>query len=149
MYEQILFKYELDDAWGDTITEVDVIDMKKDNVRCLYPCVSPYVKEGEPSAKIITLDDEKLNKIKNILAGHGEIFEIKEVEFPMILDGYINEFEFSAFGRTTQIRAFNIYEFRKRKSVNAEKVIEIFDEIAEILFNEGVDKKYLALKLEG
>lgn len=149
MYEQILFKYELDDAWGDMIAEVDVIDMKEDNVRCLYPCVSSYVKKEKPSAEIITLDNEKLNKIKNILAGHGEIFEIKEVEFPMILDGYINEFEFSASGRTTQICAFNIYEYRKRKSVNAEKVIEIFDEIAEILLNGGVDKKYLALTLDG
>lgn len=146
MNEQMLFQYELADAWEDTLAKVEVTDGKKDNVRCTYPCVSPSVKGEVPSAQVITLSGNEIEKIRNILMEHTEIFEIDDVEFPMILDGYVNNFVFLMGENKTCIQACNIYVYREMESVKAKKVLEVFDAIAKVLLAAGVEEKYLALE---
>lgn len=143
----ILFKYELQDAWGDTLVKMEVADEKMDNVRCVYPCVSHYAKKDVPEGKILTLNERQLEEVKNILLKNIDIFDIEKVEHPFVLDGYINVFYFSISGMKRKILSYNISAYREEESVNAKRVLEIFDEICEVLLIAGVDKKYFSLEL--
>lgn len=148
MMERTIFKYELADAFGDSLAKIEVIDSTVDNVRCIYPCVSHYVKGEMPQGKTITLDERQLKKIKSIILKNIDIFEIEKVEFPLVIDGYINRFYFSVSNFVREIEAFNISAYRKEESINAKRILQVFDEIVEIFVEVNIDKKYFNLELD-
>ena len=58
-----IFEYELADAWGTTISKITVTDDNKNNVICIFPCISPFVKGLKPDVKSLTANPSILNKI--------------------------------------------------------------------------------------
>lgn len=146
--ENYIFRYELADAWGDTITKVEIVDGWLNNVRCVYPCVSFYVGHDIPKGNVYTLNEQQIKKIKSILYQNMDIFDINEVEDSFCVDGYINTFYFSIEGLDNEIIASNISVFRKDESVKAKKVLDVFDKVVKILSQNGVDKQYCRLSLE-
>lgn len=77
MDENILFSYELKDAWFLPITGVDVY--KTGEVRCMT--------DDKDATSI--LDEKALAEIENVIESHPELFEYEspEIATPSILDG--------------------------------------------------------------
>lgn len=85
---------------------------------------------------------------------HLDVCKYNEIEFPMVLDGFINTFEFApdeSFSNT--ITVFNIFAFRDEVDVaiignppyKGKEVLKLYDDISKILLGNGVSQKYLAL----
>ncbi len=154
--ERRIFRYTLADAWRDTISQVEVLEgMEDKNVRCLY-FDRPRSLEGEGNTSIdsffATISQKDIETIKNAMQSHIEIFQYKEIEFPTVLDGVINTFEFRLDENfTNTITAYNIWAFREKAGVGiigtppyrGSVVLQLFDEISKILLDNGVDQKYI------
>lgn len=81
--ENILFRYELTDAWGIQLSKVTVFKNKK----VMY-------KYGDNKTKSCKLDDLSFKQIEDIIREHSVIFEYDsfEIESPNVLDGVMNLF---------------------------------------------------------
>lgn len=151
--EKRIFRYTLADAWYNTISQVDVIDgIEKDNVRCLYFNTSGFLIQ-ENNACIFTISKRAIDKIENVMFNHLDVLEYEEIEYPLVIDGVINIFEFALEGATANtIRTSNIWAFKEKDVVidgdppyKGLELLELYNEISKILIENGVDKKYLKL----
>ena len=128
--ERRIFRYTLADAWGDTISQVEVLEGIEDkNVR-------------------------DIEIIKQAMQSHIDIFQYKEIELPVVLDGVIHTFEFTLDENfTNTITAYNIGAFRKDANIGilgthpykGSTVLQLFDQIAKLLLEHGVDPKYVQI----
>ncbi len=151
MKEKRIFRYVLADA-GGMISQVDVIEnLEKENVRCLYFERNRSIGD-EANTKIdfftATISCEDISKIKKAMYKHKDIFAFKEVEFPLVLDGVINTFEFSLEKNlVNEIKAYNIWVFKEAPEPphKGKEVLMVYDEISQILMDNGVNEKYLKL----
>lgn len=106
MDENILFSYELKDAWFLPIAGVEVY--KTGEVRCMT---------GDEDRTSI-LDEKALAEIENVIESHPELFEYEspEIATPSILDGVSNIFCFGAEdGRNTELVTLNIWTLREKE----------------------------------
>lgn len=146
MDENVLFSYELKDAWFLPITGVEVY--KTGEVRCMT---------GNKDATSI-LDAPALAEIEDIIENHPELFkyESSEIATPSILDGVSNIFCFGAEdGRNTELVTLNIWALRKKEYGDigtytvyekGMRLLQVFDMIAGILTRNGVPSECLALR---
>lgn len=148
---ELIFKYELYDAWGTPIHGISVYDRDMDNVITTYWGLSMFSKYA-PSAKTYTLKRDGLNRIMNAMACNIELFDIHETEHALCIDGVINKFMFQLDVLTNDLTAYNLWAFEDpdRKSIDgtrekADAVLKVFNEIKEVLLNNGVNSKYLDL----
>ena len=150
-----IFRYTLADAWEDMISQVEVWEGIDKNVRCLYFDRS-YSLEHKGNTNVdsffTTMSQQDIRRIKDAMRSHIDIFQYKEIEFPMVLDGVINTFEFILDEDfTNTITAYNIWAFRKSLDIGivgtppyrGSAVLQLFDEISKILLDNGVDAKYI------
>ena len=77
---------------------------------------------------------------------------IHETEHALCIDGVINKFMFQLDVLTNDLTAYNLWAFEdpNRKSFDgkrekADAVLKVFNEIKEVLLNNGVNSKYLDL----
>lgn len=151
MSNKHLFQYHLADAWYSPISSVRVLNRQTDNVVCSFPLTatnrSRRKKDGS-SEQVVTLSREALEQIKAILRQNKDIFDVSAVEVPLVIDGYINTFYFSVDGHEVRLQADNIFVYRERSSVYAQKVLDLFDQIGAVLLAAGVEEKYLQLDLD-
>ena len=84
MSGRIIFSYSLSNAWCLPLCDVSV----SENGEVEY-------QDGTDKVETIFISGNEIEKIKEIIAAHPRIFEYKEVEFPSVLDGVMNFFEFS------------------------------------------------------
>lgn len=151
-----IFRYTLTDAWKDMISQVEVLEeIENKNVRCLYfdrPHNLEYKGNTNIDSFFTTMSQEDIKNIKNAMQRHIDVFQYKEIEFPMVLDGVINTFEFRLDENfTNTITAYNIWAFGKNVDIGivgtppyrGRTVLQLFDEISKILLNNGVDSKYI------
>lgn len=156
--ERRIFRYTLADAWNDMISQVEVLEGIEDkNIRCLYfdrPRSLTHEGNTRVDSFFTTISQKDINEMKNAMHRHIDIFQYKEIEFPTVLDGVINTFEFildENFANT--ITAYNIWAFRVNVNVGivgtppykGGTVLQLFDEISKILIDNGVDPKYLRI----
>lgn len=146
MDENILFSYELKDAWFLPITSVDVYKTGED--RCMT--------DDKDATSI--LDEKALAEIEDIIENHPELFEYEspEIATPSILDGVSNIFCFSAEnGRSNELVTLNIWALREEKYGDigtytvyekGMRLLQVFDMIAGILTQNGVPSECLALR---
>lgn len=146
MDENILFSYELKDAWFLPITSVDVYKTGED--RCMT--------DDKDATSI--LDEKALAEIEDIIENHPELFEYEspEIATPSILDGVSNIFCFSAEnGRSNELVTLNIWALREEKYGDigtytvyekGMRLLQVFDMIAGILTRNGVPSECLALR---
>ena len=157
--ERRIFRYTLADAWEEMISQVEVLEGTEDkNVRCIYfDRPRSLTREGNTNVDsfFTTISQKDIHAIKNAMHSHIDIFQYKEIEFPTVLDGFINTFEFildENFANT--IFAYNIWAFRGDANVGiigtppykGSAVLQLFDEITKILLDNGVNPKYLRLE---
>lgn len=153
--ERRIFRYTRADAWETTISQVDVMErVEKGNVRCLYFDTPGLHANTIVDSCTITVSQNHIDMIKNAMLTHLDVCKYMEVEFPMVLDGFINIFEFApeeSFFNT--ITVFNISAFRDDVDVaiignlpyKGKEVLNLYDKISKILSDNGVSQKYLAL----
>lgn len=146
MDENILFSYELKDAWFLPITGVDVYKTGED--RCMT--------DDKDATSI--LDEKALAEIEDIIENHPELFEYEspEIATPSILDGVSNIFCFSAEnGRSNELVTLNIWALREEEYDGIEtyttlekamRLLQVFDAVAGILTRNGVPSECLALR---
>lgn len=103
---------------------------------------------------IITISQNYIDMIKNTMLAHLDVCRYTEIEFPMVLDGFINTFEFAPEESFSNIiTVFNIFAFRDEANVGivgnppykGKAVLDLYDDISNILLKNGVSQKYLAL----
>lgn len=101
-----------------------------------------------------TITQEDIGIIKHAMQSHIDIFQYKEIELPVVLDGVINTFEFMLDENfTNTITAYNIGAFRKDVNIGiigthpykGSTVLQLFDKISKILLEHGVDPKYVRI----
>lgn len=153
--ERRILRYTLADAWETTISQVDVIEgVENENVRCLYFVTPGLHANTIVDSCTVTISQNHIDMIRNAMLTRLDVCKYKEIEFPMVLDGFINTFEFApeeSFSNT--ITVFNISAFRDDVDVaiignppyKGKEVLQLFDEISKILLDNGISRKYLAL----
>lgn len=153
--ERRIFRYTLTDAWETTISQVDVMeDVEKGNVRCLYFNTPGLHANTIIDSCTVTISQNHIDMIRNAMLTRLDVCKYKEIEFPMVLDGFINTFEFApdeSFSNT--ITVFNISAFRDDVDVaiignppyKGKEVLQLYDEISKILLDNGISRKYLSL----
>lgn len=153
--ERRIFRYTLTDAWETTISQVDVMEgVEKGNVRCLYFNTPGLHANTIIDSCTVTISQNHIDMIRNAMLTRLNVCKYKEIEFPMVLDGFINTFEFApeeSFSNT--ITVFNISAFRDDVDVaingnppyKGKEVLQLYDEISKILLDNGISRKYLSL----
>ncbi len=150
----LIFEYKLFNAWRFPFLSVSVFDRSGKNVKCIVwnATESPA---GLPLVSYYSLDEESIRKINEIICENNAVFRIKEIEFPLVLDGYANEFFFKHGDRSTRLEASNIASWDEckktisgKKPVNARFLLKLFSKIGKVLTDNGVDERYLSLVWE-
>ena len=146
MDENILFSYELKDAWFLPIAGVEVY--KSGEVRCMT--------DDKDTTSI--LDTQALAEIENVIESHPELFEYgsPDIATPTIHDGVSNIFCFGAEdGRSTELVTLNIWALREQEYDGIEtytalekamRLLQVFDAVAGILTRNGVPSECFALR---
>lgn len=146
MDENVLFSYELKDAWFLPIAGVEVY--KSGEVRCMT--------DDKDTTSI--LDTQALAEIENVIKSHPELFEYgsPDIATPTIHDGVSNIFCFGAEdGRSTELVMLNIWALREEEYDGIEtytalekamRLLQVFDAVAGILTRNGVPSECLALR---
>lgn len=146
MDENVLFSYELKDAWFLPIAGVEVY--KSGEVRCMT--------DDKDTTSI--LDTQALAEIENVIESHPELFEYgsPDIATPTIHDGVSNIFCFGAEdGRSTELVTLNIWALREEEYDGIEtytalekamRLLQVFDAVAGILTRNGVPSECLALR---
>lgn len=146
MDENVLFSYELKDAWFLPIAGVEVY--KSGEVRCMT--------DDKDTTSI--LDTQALAEIENVIESHPELFEYgsPDIATPTIHDGVSNIFCFGAEdGRSNELVTLNIWALREEKYGDigtytvyekGMRLLQVFDMITGILTRNGVPSECLALR---
>lgn len=146
MDENVLFSYELKDAWFLPIAGVEVY--KSGEVRCMT--------DDKDTTSI--LDTQALAEIENVIESHPELFEYgsPDIATPTIHDGVSNIFCFGAEdGRSTELVMLNIWALREEEYDGIEtyttlekamRLLQVFDAVAGILTRNGVPSECFALR---
>lgn len=167
MKEKRIFRYVLADAWKNMISQVDVIELPEGGtVRCIdydeKECLT-YGANTKADFFATAISCEEIDKIEKVMYDHKNIFAFKEVEFPVILDGVINTFEFvSDKNFANVIKAYNIWAIKEETDVaffemlrlsdkgsaipyKGKEIVIVYDKISKILMENGVSERYLKL----
>lgn len=146
MDENVLFSYELKDAWFLPIAGVEVY--KSGEVRCMT--------DDKDTTSI--LDTQALAEIENVIESHPKLFKYgsPDIATPTIHDGVSNIFCFGAEdGRSTELVTLNIWALREEEYDGIEtytalekamRLLQVFDAVAGILTRNGVPSECLALR---
>lgn len=139
----IIFKYELNDAWMCPIASICVSESKRlvqfgthlDEGFNLY-------KPNRDKIHTLEIDESTLHKLKSIIADE-RLYTIKSLESPLVLDGYMQCFVFCDGERSIKLKGSNLGWCKEEpeRYPNSIIVIEILEAIGELLISEGVEKQ--------
>lgn len=147
MNPNYIFRYKLSGAWGKLISKFEILDSDSNNLILTY----------EENQTRETISQEDILKIKDIILNNPYLKKIEDFEFPSILDGTTNIFEFKVDNIKHEISGNNLWYFTDEDNIeeytkffnespeNALKLIEIFKQIKEVLIKYGIDEKYFTL----
>ena len=150
-----IFRYELKDAWGIPVREIEVIDGPKMFVRFASDAgLELYMLsmgKGEFTEEI-RLQREDLMRIREIL-DNDRLFEQEELERAhgiAVLDGYIQTIEISCKGRYIKARGANMdyCEGDFEHCFHTNLMIRVIKSIGEILIPLGVLEECFSLTRE-
>jgi len=143
MKEDMIFEYVLSDAWG-----MPLLDIELNKSEHGYMNITEYGDCGEitESTHNIEITDASMSKIEKAIS-EFDFNAVKKLEFPPVLDGFMQEFFFKSKDASYVIRGYNLdycvgdpEQFPK-----ANAVIDLFSDIAEELISNGVSEKYFIL----
>ena len=148
-----IFGYQLSDAWCFPIVSVNVFDRAEDNVKCMV-WYATHAPADLALTRNFSLSEDAIGQIKDIISKNEAVFDIDEVEFPCMLDGFGNEFFFRNGNKTISLDASNIAAWKRKDCkktvdgndpINAKLLLKMFSKISGVLTDNGVDVRYLSL----
>ncbi len=133
----IIFRYDLADAWGVQVSTLIITSDKKDNVWCVYDNEG---KKKELENAYFTVDS---SKILDIISKNEAYFKkhkvIKDLHSGvMTLDGYHNDFYFNINGKVYTYNLDNLGVWDKEITESTKLFLDIIYDIREVLIK--VDK---------
>lgn len=146
----IIFKYELYDAWMCPIASVSVSESER------LVQFGTHLDEGfnrfEPNRDKIhalKIDELTVHKLKSILKD-DRIYAIKPLEAADVMDGYLQYFLFCDGEKSIKLYGDNLDYCKNEpeRYPNSIIVIEILESIGELLIPEGVEKQCFMLRTE-
>ena len=141
----LLFEYDLTDAWGIPITHIAIYDGEQ-------PYARFFVKSGgifmPPDEKTISLDSAAVEAIKKTLH-RLHVTEIEPLTHVIVCDGYEQTFKYHNGDKLIELTAGNISASRGAPKLypNAMAMIRAQKRIAKTLSPYGIDNKCFALGL--
>ena len=122
MKNNIIFKYQLKDAWGMERSMIEITDEKENNIS-----IKEYNKED------ITYETIDSNIIKEIIKKYSEdLKKCKEFPNAPVMDGYINTFYFTYDNKQHKIEIDNLY-YLDTNDKNVKLILTIYKELYKIL----------------
>ena len=131
----IIFEYKVNSAWGEPIFRLTISKAKDFNVE--YSSFDENGIEG-----IGTISNEQINEL---LEKYIELFEIKEIPMPPVLDGVENNFYFKYKRKKQRLTTFNIdYYYEQQNAPEESKlVIEFLKELFDLLKKNKIKENLL------
>lgn len=122
MKNNIIFKYQLKDAWGMERSMIEITDEKENNIS-----IKEYNKED------ITYETIDSNIIKEIIKKYSEdLKKCKEFPNAPVMDGYINTFYFKDNNKQHKIEILNLY-YLNSNDKNVKLILDIYKELYNVL----------------
>ena len=122
MKNNIIFKYQLKDAWGMERSMIEITEEKENNIS-----IKEYDKEDITYA---TIDS---NIIKNVIEKYKEdLSQCKEFPDAPMMDGYINAFYFKDNNKQHKIKILNLY-YLDTNDKSVKLILTIYKELYNIL----------------
>lgn len=129
------FAYALTNRKGP-ISYIVVADLEEENVFGRTPDQREY----------FTIPREKVEAIKDVVVANEALFSFGGIEDLKEREATESIFYFSDGIRSVEIHGLNMDHYTDFTNYpNAKYVVEIFNEIKQILLDEGIDPKYLQL----
>lgn len=150
----LIFQYELHDAWFRPIVSIRILNDMKNTV-ILWKDPFDFFEHYSASFDepvTVSISDEALANLKNVISD-DELYDYDNDYLPSpnnIMDGYRQEFYFSDGSRAAEYHGSNIgycLSSPKRYPFTI-KILDAFRKIGEILIAEGINRDYLILDLD-
>lgn len=120
----ILFRYDLLDAWGVQISTLIITDDKENNMWCVYDNEN---QKDELANEYFTVDTKEIKDIINKYKSH--IVNREEIENSSVLDGVQNVFYFSIDKEGIELHFDNLWACD-----GSNYIIDFLDELYPILY---------------
>ena len=156
-----LFEYSIWSCWGTTYTII-IFDKKESNTVLIRDPWGPYCSYQRKIENTITLSENKIDGLKNIINRNQEIFTMWEIEFPPVCDWDWGSFFFSDGQKNKKggfsnlwyfVGGYDTYRDHKKwivteprdigKAKNAKILINILNQIFGLLKWEKIAHKFL------
>jgi len=138
-----IFEYTIKWTWWPIHT-LTIYDTLKDNTILYY---DPFMTlSWDPKTRKKTLPEEIINKIKDIIKSHPEIYKMRKVECNCVCDWNWGKFLFNNWEKIRRWEFGNLWFFKGYedcKTKNAKILITVLDEIFEVLKSAKIPKTYL------
>lgn len=135
-----IYKFELFDAWGDTIHKVEVLSNNS------VITTKGYLG-GEEEHFPVAVTEETVSRIKEIIYDNRRVLTYKKHISPSdlgILDGYYESFFYRCGDKSNIVHSDNIY-YCDGNDLRAETVKSIHEQIADVLVEQGFEIEYFLL----
>lgn len=146
--KKVLFGYRRGGAFGTYLDKDRRIEVYEADGKFFFE-FTPGSRDEKLTHHITELSEETIGRIKKVYSDNSGIYKIENVELPHILDGSEHGFTFADDELRVDLIAFNIWyyanDYEGEKAVNAELVLTVYSEVAEILLEAGVEKEMLML----
>ena len=128
----IIFRYDLVDAWGVQISTLVVTSDTKDNVWCVY---NNEEEKEELKNSYFTVNS---NKILNVISKYEEkLHNVKDVEsHNQVEDGYFNNFYFNINGDIYTFNLNNLGVWDDKITEDTKLFLDLISDIREELIND-------------
>ena len=128
----IIFRYDLVDAWGVQISTLVVTSDTKDNVWCVY---NNEEEKEELKNSYFTVNS---NKILNVISKYEEkLHNVKDVEtHEQVEDGYFNNFYFNINGDIYTFNLNNLGVWDDKITEDTKLFLDLISDIREELIND-------------
>ena len=125
--DDVILSYTLNDAWLQFIDGFMIIDKKENNI---------ILNDRQNSDSIrFTIPYDDIKKVKDIIKNNNELFNIKDIPMPPVLDGTEHEFYFSTKSNMISLETWNLWYWVKEKELPKEVkiILSAVNEINNVL----------------
>lgn len=133
--KEVIFEYNVKSTFGMSIFQLTIL--KDDFVNVKY---NSYDETGIDGFGCIDI-----SKINELFDKYKDVFKIKDVPIPPVLDGIENTFYFKYNRKSKRISTFNIHYYNKAKdaSIEASMLINFMKDIIQLLNEKKIKEDIL------
>ncbi len=129
----IIFRYDLADAWGVQISTLIITNDKKDNVICIYDNEN-HKKQLENAT--FTTDSSKVLDIISKYENEFKDLDPFDIKIPPVLDGVHNNFYFDVNGKAYTFNLTNLWAWGSDIDEEVKVFLDLLSDLANILIKD-------------